>query len=143
MKKNILARPRANSWLTHPVKRFLCAAAFTALFCASIAPPLQAATPPTLYWGYDGTGLLNQAFEWGNSASGAFTNTGWPNYWSSTPGGPIDSVWTNGDYAYFGITGIIVPENIQVDPAGVDTPGITVANASSDFGLTQPTGSTI
>src|ERR1017187_9509413 len=131
MKRNTLARPRANSWLAQPIKRFLCAVAFPALLCASAALSLQAA-PATLY--YATPGVTNSPFNWSSSS------TDWDDLLS---GADPHVGWTNGNYAYFGVTGVTVPENIQIDPAGIDTPGITAANASSDFGLIQPTGSSI
>src|ERR1035438_6543456 len=131
MKRNTLARPRANSWLAQPIKRFLCAVAFPALLCASAALSLQAA-PITLY--YATPGVVNNPAPWNTSS------TDWNTLLS---GAGTSQGWVNGDYAYFGVTGVTVPEAITIDPLGIDTPGITLVNASSDFGLTQPTGSSI
>ena len=131
MKRNNLARPRANSWLAQPIKRFLCAVAFPALLCASAALSLQAA-PITLY--YATPGVVNNPAPWNTSS------TDWNTLLS---GAGTSQGWVNGDYAYFGVTGVTVPEAITIDPLGIDTPGITLVNASSDFGLTQPTGSSI
>src|ERR1039458_1621866 len=131
MKRNTLGRPRTNSWLAQPIKRFLCAVAFPALLCASAALSLQAA-PITLY--YATPGVVNNPFNWSSSSTD----------WDDLLNGSDPHVgWTNGNYAYFGVTGVTVPEAITIDPLGIDTPGITLVNVSSDFGLTQPTGSSI
>jgi hypothetical protein len=132
--ENAFPRCHANSRFSQPVKQFVCAAS-AALFCAAVSLPLQAAlplTPPTLY--YATPGVVNNPFNWST------TSTDWDDQQNGSD--PVQG-WVNGDYAYFGVTGVTVPENITVAPAGIDTPGITVVNASSDFGLTQPTGSTI
>jgi hypothetical protein len=88
------------------------------------------ATPATLY--YNTQGVANNPANWSPASAD------WNDLLAGTD---PNQNWIDGCYAYFGASDITsVPEDLVVPATGIDTPGITVASASSDFGLTQPQG---
>ncbi len=112
--------------------------AFAILLCASTAAPLQAAS--NLYWDTDTSGDT-----WGTG-----TGTGHTNWSTSSSGGGTLVLFTDGDYAYFTISGKNGGGGVTIGSSGVDTPRITINTGNITFSggtltldddsVTTPTG---
>lgn len=110
---SVYESPSTGFFRLHLVKRLFTSVALPAV-CGFALSSVSPAAPTILYYG--------------SGSSATSLNTNGTVRWSTSPSGSAPlSDWTNGDYAYFTVTGVTAPGNITVQTGtGVDTAGMTI-----------------